>query len=292
MDRVRNMVHAKEVYEKGFSGKQIRIALLDSGVYPHEDLGNRIVYFRDFIANRTEPYDDYGHGTHIAGILSGNGALSGGKYAGIAPESELVVLKVLDENGNGTTETALKALRWIKENHNRYRIRLLNFSIAYLPGVNKRDQRRLLNAVEELWELGIAVVTPSGNLGPSGHTVSVPGISRKVITVGASDDRDHTRGRRGYSGRGPTDCCIVKPEILAPGTGIVSLSNTGGYVSKSGTSMAAPVVCGALALALEYDPLLSPLLLKLQLFESVDRRFTENERCWGILHVDHLIDML
>lgn len=296
MDRVKELVHAKNVYQRGYSGRGIRIALLDTGVASHPDLGGRIVAFKDFVKGKRAAYDDNGHGTHIAGILCGNGLVSGGRLAGMAPRAEIIVLKVLDEKGNGSTKTSLEALDWIRENQKRYNIRLLNYSVGYQPGVHLEEQKKLLAAIDELWERDLMIVTAAGNNGPGTHTVTVPGISRKVVTVGASDDQGYRSSylSPGYSGRGPTDCCIVKPEILAPGTGILSLgSRSNGYVRKSGTSMAAPVVCGALALAFEKDPSLTPALLKLQLYESVDHeRVEQTRRCWGILNVDNLMEML
>lgn len=296
MNRVKKLVHADKVYQDGYTGKRIRIALLDTGISPHTDLADRPVIFRDFVNGRKKAYDDNGHGTHIAGILCGSGRASGGEISGMSPKAELVVLKVLDEKGNGSTEIAMRALEWIRKQQDKYDIRLLNFSVGYLPGVNMGDQQKLLESVDELWDNGIAVVTAAGNNGPRARTVTVPGISRKVITVGASDDGIYRTGGlpQGYSGRGPTGCCIVKPEILAPGTNIRSLSHrNNGYVTKSGTSMAAPVVCGAMALALEKNPDLTPALLKLHLYESVVHMEGESQRkSWGMLHVDHLLEMI
>lgn len=296
MERVRKLVNADRVYRRGYTGRKIRIALLDTGVARHPDIEGRIVVFRDFVNGQKNAYDDNGHGTHIAGILCGNGRESDGRLAGMAPKAELIVLKVLDEKGNGSTAITLRALEWLKNHKEEYNIRLLNFSIGYLPGVNMQDQKRLLDVVDELWDMDLMVVTAAGNNGPGSRTVTVPGISRKVVTVGAGDDRINPNSylKSGYSGQGPTDCCIVKPEILAPGTNIKSLSHKGsGYAVKSGTSMAAPVVCGALALAFEKDPGLTPALLKLQLYESVRREQEEMGRiCWGTLDVDNLVEML
>jgi serine protease AprX len=152
-------------------------------------------------------------------------------------------------------------------------------------------QNRLIEKLEELWEDGITIVTAAGNNGPKENTVTVPGISRKVITVGSCDDMDTSIGS--YGGRGPTSCCIVKPEILAPGTNIRSLSlRDGEFLYKSGTSMAVPIVCGALALALEKNPNLKPVELKLLLYDSVSRENKNFHSAWGILNVDNLIKML
>lgn len=164
-----------------------------------------------------------------------------------------------------------------------------------LKNAGGREKKELLDAVEEVWDAGIMVVTAAGNNGPKENSVTIPGISRKVLTVGSVDDRmDQTGtyiGRDGYSGAGPTDCCIMKPEILAPGTNVVSCSTDGrSYTKKSGTSMAAPVVTGALALAFERSSELSPAEMKLRLYESAFPRGEYfHKKTWGMIHVDNLI---
>jgi serine protease AprX len=300
MYHVKSVVRAEKVYREGYSGKGITIALLDSGVQAeHPDLRNRVVYFQDFEGQRAACYDDNGHGTHVAGILCGSGRLSRGKYSGMAPGAGLVVLKVLDAKGNGSTEQVLRALEWVRVNGKRYNIRLLNFSIGYLPNAKMEEQRRLLDAIEALWDMGIMVVCAAGNKGPGERSVTVPGISRKVLTVGACDDQNGLPAhlKRGYSGKGPTACCIVKPEVLAPGTeilstGIDSARKTYGYVEKSGTSMATPVICGAMALALEKNPELTPAALKLLVYHSCIPTDSVYGHSWGILHTDRLLDRI
>ena len=130
------------------------------------------------------------------------------------------MLKVLDEDGNGNTKKVLDAVMWVKENRERYHIKILNISVGMLPGAGVEEQRKLLYAIDELWDAGIMVVAAAGNNGPKENTVTIPGISRKVLTVGSSDDDTYDRGRKvlktGYSGRGPTACCIVKPENKNP----------------------------------------------------------------------------
>ncbi|MBQ2705363.1 MAG: S8 family peptidase [Agathobacter sp.] len=293
MERVKQVVHAKEVYKKGYSGKGIRIALLDTGVFQHENLEGNIIYFKDYINHRKECYDDNGHGTHIAGILCGHSSHNEKRFFGMAPNAELLVFKILDKNGSGSTDTAINALDWIKHNHRRYNIKLLNFSMGYLPNTNPKMQERLIERLESLWEEGVTIITAAGNNGPEENSISVPGISRKVITVGSSDDIFLENERLRYGGRGPTSCCIVKPEILAPGTDILSLSiNPNGFSKKSGTSMSVPIVCGALALSLEKSPQLKPVEIKLLLYDTVDPVSSKNINAWGILNVDNLMKML
>lgn len=291
MERVKQIVHAKEVYKRGYTGKGVRIALLDTGAFLHENIAEQIVYFKDYIHSEKHCYDDNGHGTHIAGILCGDSKKTRTNISGMAPKAELLVFKILDKSGNGTTQKVLDALDWILKNHRKWNIRLLNFSMGYRQNANPLLQKKLIEKLEQLWEDGVTVITAAGNNGPDENSITVPGVSRKVITVGSSDDFFSNTG--GFGGRGPTSCCIIKPEVLAPGSDILSLSNRQGeYERKSGTSMSAPIVCGALALALEKNPDLKPVELKLLLYDTVDRVNRKNVNVWGILNVDNLIKML
>ena len=293
MKTVKEIVHAIKVYQDGFTGRDIRIAVLDTGISEHPDVRNHIRMFKDYVNGKTNCYDDNGHGTHIAGILCGDGTASKGSIQGMAPNAEIFMFKILDDKGDGRTEDALKALDWILENHRKYHIRLLNFSMGYRPDVRIRLQEKLLERLDLLWEEGVIVVTAAGNNGPGECSVTVPGISRNVITVGACglEKRSENIPEK-YSGRGPTTCCIVKPEILAPGTGITSLSINGGYMKKSGTSMAVPVVCGGLALALEKNNSITPAQMKILLYDSVDRIEGVKSNFWGVLNIDKLMEML
>lgn len=290
MKRVKKEVRAKQVYKDGYTGRGVRIALLDTGAAPHIGLRERIVYFKDYINGRNYVYDDNGHGTHIAGILCG-GLDKNNEIIGMAPGAELFVFKILDKNGNGSTEKAIRALDWIQKNHKKYNIRILNFSMGYLPNSKPDVQKILIDKLETLWDEGVVVVTAAGNNGPKENSITVPGVSRKVITVGSSDDVYETS--KSYSGRGPTACCIVKPEILAPGTGIRSFSiKEGEYEIKSGTSMSVPIVCGALALAMEKNDTLRPPEVKMLLYDTVSEKIKNLSPSWGILDVDNLMKML
>ena len=290
MQRVKKEVCANKVYRDGYTGKGVRIALLDTGVVPLMGLKDRIVYFKDYVNGKINSYDDNGHGTHIAGILCG-GFDNNKQVIGMAPKVELFVFKILDKNGNGSTKKAIKALEWIEKNHKKYKIRIINFSMGYLSNANPGLQKVLIDKLEKLWDEGVVVVTAAGNGGPKENTITVPGVSRKVITVGSSDDIYETS--KSYSGRGPTSCCIVKPEILAPGSGIISYGlKEGEYEVKSGTSMSVPIVCGALALALEKNPYLQPAELKMLLYDTVSQKIKNLTPSWGILDVDNLLKML
>ena len=112
--------------EKNLTGKGVGVAVLDTGIFPHVDFDSRIWAFQDFVNKRTVPYDDCGHGTHVMGILGGSGKASGGKCRGIAPGCGLIALKVLDDKGNGSQDTVIRALDWIQENRETYKIRIVN----------------------------------------------------------------------------------------------------------------------------------------------------------------------
>ena len=279
------------------AGKDICVAVLDTGISRHPDLRERIVGFRDFIHGRREPYDDSGHGTHVAGILAGNGCASEGAYAGMAPEAELLIGKVLDQKGDGDVEKLLQGLEWIGSEKERLGIRIVNISVGTQPQLACVQKHRLLNAVERLWDQGLVVVVSAGNYGPSPGSVAVPGNSRKVITAGVPDTlTGNGRGKRrlNYSGRGPTSECIVKPDVFAPGTGIISCNGRYSmpgehpYIMKSGTSMATPVVSGAIACLLTKYPDMSNVEVKLKLRESCVKR-PGTEAGWGLINVSRMM---
>lgn len=291
MDRVRDAIEYDTWKLGGLDGSGVGVAVLDSGIYQHEDLSGRIACFRDFLRRRPVPYDDNGHGTHVAGIMAGNGRCSGGRYAGIAPGSHIIACKVLDEKGNGNTREVLEALRFCIANREKYAIRLVNISIGTIPRRDGEEKTSLIQGVEEAWDAGLIVVAAAGNNGPRPMTVTTPGISRKVITVGSSDDGGRKSFSMGYSGRGPTRFCIVKPEVVAPGMLVTSCENKPrGYCEKSGSSMATAVVTGALALLLQKYPHMSNRDVKLRLYERcVDIGKPKNQQGWGMLNLHTLL---
>ena len=273
----------------GLTGRGIGIAMLDTGIFPHMDFDNRIICFRDFIYGRKQPYDDNGHGTHTAGIAAGSGAAGGGQHCGAAPGSRIIALKVLDRRGNGQKDDVLRAMEWIRRNRKTYGIRIVNISV----GTTEKEpslHEALIAGVERLWDDGLHVVTAAGNLGPAAGSVTAPGSSRKVITVGSSDML--TAGQ-GISGRGPTKDCVCKPDLVAPGMNIISCApGWGGRkdVAKSGTSMSTPAVAGAIALALEKDPLLTNVEIKMLLKESArDLGLPHNLQGWGEFQLDSFL---
>lgn len=280
-------------------GQGIRTAILDTGVSDHPDLRRRILDFRDFTGRSSRPGDDSGHGTHVAGILAGDGTASSGLYAGMAPRCELIIGKVLDRKGNGNVDIVLKGIEWILSLKSAFNIRIVNISVGTQPDLPDRQKQLLLEAVEHLWDTGLVVVVSAGNYGPGAGTVSVPGSSRKVITVGVPDSllspANCRKMRLNYSGRGPTGECVVKPDIYAPGTGIIScnsrysLPGEHPYTIKSGTSMATPVVSGAVACLLSKYPDMTNVEVKLRLRDSC-RPFPGTEAGWGMLNVGKLFE--
>lgn len=267
--------------EKSFyTGKGVGVCILDTGIYEHIDFVGRIWAFYDFLAFKRRPYDDNGHGTHVAGLVAGDGTASMGKYRGAAPGCGIIALKVLDRYGNGSQEDVLRAFRWIREYRQQYRIRVVNISVGTTCN-SQKDHTGLLKSVEQLWDEGMVIVTAAGNLGPKPGSITAPGSSKKVITVGSSDLLE---GRGAISGRGPTEECVCKPDIVAPGNKIMSCvpGRPFSYGVKSGTSMSTPLVTGAIACALEKDPALTNTDIKTMLMNSADDMgLPRNLQGWG-----------
>lgn len=291
MNRAIKILQAEEAWNKGIWGQDITAAVLDTGIAAgHPDYRDRIAGFYDFINRKTNIYDDYGHGTHVTGILAGDGRMNTA-YRGIAPKAKIVHLKILDHHGNGKREDVIAGIRWVLANRRKYGIRILNISVGTVKEGDRKDEG-LIRAVEEAWDAGIVVVVAAGNMGPKAQTITAPGNSRKVITVGSSDERGPV-----YSGRGPTRSCVCKPDIVAPGSDIISCNASfqngkGYYCRKSGTSMATPMVSGAVALLLAKEPWLTNVEVKMRLRESaVDLGMERNRQGWGLLNIPAFLEL-
>jgi hypothetical protein len=289
----------------GVDGTGIGVAIVDSGVTAwHDDLGaQRVVHFADFVDFHPVAYDDYGHGTHVAGIIAGNGYDSNGARRGVAPGASLVVLKVLDGDGNGYISNVIAALDYAVAHRARFNIRVLNLSVA--AGVYESYETDPLTlAARRAVEAGVVVVTAAGNFGRNAKGraqnggVTSPGNAPWVLTVGATSH--HGTAARWddsvapFSSRGPSRFDrAAKPDLVAPGVGIESLADgssllfatnplarlwgvvdtvTQPYLSLTGTSMAAPVVAGTVALMLQANPSLTPNLVKAVLQFTAENR--------------------
>lgn len=262
-------------FNPSITGKGVVAAVLDTGIYNHPDLSGRIVSFKDFIKQKTSPYDDNGHGTHVAGDIASNGSKSNGLYRGAAPEANLVGVKVLDKNGSGSLSKVIQGIQWCISNKDALKIRIISISLGSTATQPYTDDP-VCQAVEKAWDAGIVVCVAAGNEGPDEKTISSPGIDPKVITVGAVDDINSSDISddevAGFSSRGPTIDGLIKPDVIAPGVNIISLrspnstldkQNRGAgienfYFSLSGTSMATPICSGVVALMLQKKPSLSP----------------------------------
>ena len=293
MNRVKQQIHywCDDTRTGRVTGRKTAVAVLDTGLANHPDLRGRVLAFRDCVNGRSGLYDDSGHGTHVGGIIAGNGSLSRGMLSGMAPETGIVAVKVLDAGGEGSVEQILEGIRWIRKNHRRYGIRIVNLSVGARKDLDKKKEDCLVEAVEELWDRGLVVIVSAGNYGPEKGSIAVPGNSRKVITVGALEEPGM---KNGCSGNGPTKQCIVKPEVIAPGYRILSCNsrypgNRSAYIRKSGTSMATPVVSGAAALFISKYPETRNVELKLRFRETCDRMPEDMRHGWGCVRIDRLL---
>lgn len=255
-------------------GKGICIAFIDTGIDRHCDFclcEERIIYFKDFIEEREYAYDDNGHGTFVAGVCAGNGALSGGKYSGIAPKANIISLKALDKNGEASADKILNAMEWVYNNHKQYNIKIVCMSFGSEPlGFNDP----IMKGAEVLWKEGIIVVAAAGNSGPEYQTIKSPGVSNQIITVGGfNDNRIEEQFDKNYfeiakfSSRGPA-FSRFKPDLVAPSVEISSCGIGNKYVKLSGTSVATPMIAGLCALILESRPFYKPNEVKRILLSS------------------------
>ncbi len=288
-------------------GSGVTVAIIDSGIASATDLSMSILSKQIAFGQKTTD-DKYGHGTHVAGIITGDGFNSvlnpdySSKYVGIAPGASVLNLRVLDDKGSGYTSNVLSALDWCIKNKNLYNIRVINLSLGH-PVFESYKTDPLCQMVERCVAQGIVVVAAAGNYGKDEYGnalyggITSPGNDPAVITVGAvnthntaarSDDTVAT-----YSSRGPTAIDgLIKPDIVAPGNKIISATNrsvalfknypdnrlnlssgrtSGYYLVLSGTSMAAPAVSGTVAVMLQANPSLTPNAVKAILAYTAER---------------------
>ena len=232
--------------------------------------------------------DDNGHGTHVSGIIASGGRLGDGSGIGVAPESGIVMLKVLEKDGSGKIKNMIRGMEWILLNHEKYGIRIVNISVGMpVKNIENPEEEELVKKVEQLWNTGLVVVVAAGNDGPAPYTITSPGTSRKVITVGTGKEAGGD-----YSGQGPVPgTCVCKPDIIAPAINILSCDNHGkNYKRRSGTSMATPIVSGTVALLLSNEPWLSNRDVKIRLMQSaLDCGMAKSRQGWGLLNPEGIL---
>lgn len=302
MLRVRKQIGCSDEVVRSCGNHGITIAMLDTGIATHPDFDNRLVAFHDFVNGKKKPYDDSGHGTHVAGCMCGSGRISNGKYKGIAPASYLVVGKVLDYKGDGVIENMANGIEWVLQNKKQYDIRILNISIGMGESAGKERMDYLLTLIDEAWRSGLVVVCAAGNSGPEAMTLSPIGARKMVITVGCNEGGyfgDRKDLCESYSSRGPSPYDMKKPDIVAPGTDIVSCnafierrgwSYKNAYIAKSGTSMATPIVSGAMALLLQKYPFYRNDQAKKKLLSTAkDLKELWNKQGAGMVQVNSLL---
>ncbi|HEY3128002.1 MAG TPA: S8 family peptidase [Acidobacteriota bacterium] len=286
-------IGADQANSAGYTGQGVTVAVFDSGINPHPDLSGRVVAAVDCTSGTPtlvpSNHDGYGHGTHVAGVVAGSGTMSGGAYAGVAPQAQLVDVKVIGDDGSGRTSDLINAIDWAIQNKSTYNIRVANLSLGHVP-VDTYLNDPSCQAVERMIQAGIVVVAASGNMGKTSTypkifgAIDSPGNDPSVITVypintrgtvSHSDDIATTYGSRGVTYIDK----VFKPDISAPGNKIVSLLSPGclisqlnpalvvdnNYMTMSGSSMATPFVAGTVALMIQANPSMTPAMVKMLL---------------------------
>jgi serine protease AprX len=314
--------------EAGFRGDGIGVAVLDSGVSPTIDV--EAVAEVDIVEPDGLSADYFGHGTHAAGIIAGSGEASLCRscyrsFRGIAPGARIYSVKVLDGSGKGRVSDVIAGIDWVLRHHEAEGIRVMNISLGH-PVDEPYTTDPLCSAVEEAWKAGIVVIVSAGNQGGDGNaTITSPGNHPSVITVGAAEDWGSIETSddivASFSSLGPTRIDgVLKPDILAPGTGVVSLRSPGSlldealpgqvlrlseymtdptfgdgespYIAMSGTSTAAPAVAAAAALLLSQDRDATPDDIKARLLVSA-RKMNDSivARGAGLLDVASALEL-
>ena len=314
----------------GLDGRGVGVAVVDTGVALHRDLmrakSSQVIEV-EVVGHEAGLADYFGHGTHVAGIIGGNGAASSDKlsfrtFKGLAPGAQIISLRALYPDGTGYTSDILTAIDWAIRFQSQFNIRVLNLSLGH-PVYESYRTDPLCLAIRKAYDSGILVVVAAGNDGGVGSgfgTITTPGNEPTAITVGAMDDGNTVTTTDDvlawYSSKGPTLVdYVVKPDVVAPGTAIVSLRDNGSYLDTnyhqltlkigdyksdpsnslrdgdyyelSGTSMAAPMVSATAALLFQKDPSLNPATVKARIMKSAvkdDRMVFETGA--GYLDVD------
>ena len=322
LDNAIGIHHVDTVWDYGYTGEGISIAIIDTGIDPlHVGLNDfdddpttndpKVVAFYDALddsgddgSGETEPYDDQGHGSHCAGISAGTGAVDenpmGGDdskpYRGVAPDAWLVGVKVLDSGGSGSFAEVMRGMEWTIDNKIKYNIRAASMSLGgvWLVELTQEQEERVTHLANEMVAAGISLMIAAGNSAAYG-TIGTPGAAKDVITVGSTEVRNELAV---YSSKGPTHEGQIKPNVAAIGSAVMSVeANSGnGYASYSGTSMATPMVAGMAVLLLQANPDLQPLMIRTILESTSEFRWLShpvrpnNDYGWGFVLMDTALD--
>ena len=322
LDNAIGIHHVDTVWDYGYTGEGISIAIIDTGIDPlHVGLNDfdddpltndpKVVAFYDALDESgdngdgtTEPYDDQGHGSHCAGISAGTGAVDEGPmsegsekpYRGVAPDAWLVGVKVLDGGGSGSFAEVMRGMEWTIDNQIKYNIRAASMSLGgvWLVELTQEQEERVTHLANEMVAAGISLMIAAGNSAAYG-TIGTPGAAKDVITVGSTED---SKELAVYSSKGPTHEGQIKPNVAAIGSAVMSVeANSGnGYASYSGTSMATPMVAGMAVLLLQANPDLQPLMIRTILESTSEFRWLShpvrpnNDYGWGFVLMDTALD--
>lgn len=251
-------IGAPLVWQQGITGKGITVAVIDTGIdATHPDLASlpninnpKVTGWIDYVNGQSSPYDDNGHGTHVSGVISGTG--TNGVNTGVAPGTNLIVAKVLNQNGGGNYSNIILGFEWaVTKGAN-----IISFS-----GGGPSHYSPMTTVIDNVVAAGVIPVIAAGNYGPASSTIVCPGDEFNSVTIGATDSSDMIAS---FSSRGPVSLKgkYIKPDISAPGVDIISTLPDSSYGYMSGTSMAAPYVSGTIALMLQNNPTMKPSAIK------------------------------
>ena len=255
LDKSVPQIGAPDAWKAGYEGSGVQVAVLDTGVdATHPDLDGKVKESQDFSGSATGTEDHFGHGTHVAATIAGTGAGAGGTRKGVAPKADLLVGKVLNDDGYGYDSWIIAGMEWAAAEG----AKVVNMSLGGGPTDGTDPLSQAVNDITA--QTGTLFVVAAGNDGQD-ESVGTPGAAASALTVGAVDREDKLAD---FSSRGPRlGDAGVKPEITAPGVGIIAARATGTamggpvddlYTSASGTSMATPHVAGAAALLAQQHP--------------------------------------
>ena len=333
LDNAIGIHHVDTVWDFGYTGEGISVAIIDTGIDPNhvsindlddnpDTIDPKVVAFYDALddsgddgSGETTAYDDHGHGSHCAGITAGTGVVDEGPlgdgstpWRGVAPGATLVGVKVLDGGGSGSFEEVMRGMEWTIDNQEKYNIRSASMSLGgvWLVELTQEQEERVTTLANEMVAHGISLMIAAGNSAAYG-TIGTPGAAKDVITVGATED---SRQLAFYSSKGPTHEGQIKPNVAAIGSAVHSVQaeftgdnptydsngSPNGYTSKSGTSMATPMVAGMAVLLHQANPDLQPLMIRSILETTAEYRWLShpvrpnNDYGWGFVEMEMALE--